>query len=127
MASSFKPNLLAFKADGVIAKGSAVKIGSDSEHVVECSANTDEAIGVAQGDASAAEDIVEIAIPGGGGKGLAGESITAGKFLVSAADGDLEQTNASGDRIVAMAMEGASAGDLFEIMVLCGVAVGADD
>lgn len=131
MASSSEPRILSYKAGGAIALGQAVKFGADRETVVACSANTDAAIGVAQGaissDDATAGVRIEIAIQGGGGKGLAGETISAGKFLVSAADGALEQTNASGDRVIAMAMEDAVADDVFAIEVLNRVAVGADE
>jgi hypothetical protein len=127
MASHSEPRILVYKADGAIPKGSAVKIGSDSEHVVVGSANTDDCVGVAQNAVTAAEDLVEVALPGGGGKGLAGESITAGKLLVSHTDGSLVQTNASADRVIGMALEDASADDVFAIEVMVAVAVGADD
>lgn len=131
MASHSSPRILAYKAGGAIAKGSAVKFDSADDQVVECTANTDAAIGVAQNTLTAEEAtqgiLCEVAIAGGGGKGLAGESITRGKFLVPASDGDLEQTNASGDRVIALAMEDAAAGDLFAIEIIPRVAVGADE
>lgn len=131
MASHSEPRIYTYKAGGAIAKGSAVKFDSADDQVIECTANTDACIGVAQSAVTAAEAtqgiLVEVALPGGGGKGLAGETITRGKFLVPASDGDLEQTNASGDRVIAMAMEDAVAGDLFAIEVVARVAVGADE
>lgn len=127
MASTSAPKIKTYLADAAIAKGQAVKLGSDEKHVAKGAANTDDCIGVAQSAASAAEEAIEVALPGGGAKGLAGETITAGKLLVSASDGDLEQTNSSGDRVVAVALEGAAAGDLFATEVLLGVAVGTDD
>lgn len=127
MASHSEPRIQAFKADGVIAKGSAVKIGSDKDHVAIGAANTDDCIGVAQSASSAAEDVIEVALPGGGAKVLAGETITAGKLLVSHTNGRLVQTNASADRVVAVALEAGVNGDLIAAEVLLGVAVGADD
>lgn len=126
MASTSEPRIYVFKADGAIAKGRAVKIGSDREHVVVCSANSDKAIGIAQSASSAAEEKIEIALPGGGAKALAGESITAGKYLVPASDGDLEQANAEGDPVIAIAMEDAAAGDLFAVEVCIATAHAAD-
>lgn len=127
MASHSEPRILSFKADGAIAKGKAVKIGTDKDHVAVGAANTDDCIGVAQSAATTAEDIIEVALPGGGAKGLAGETISAGKFLVSHTDGSLYQSNTSADRIIGMAMEDAVVGDIFAIEVVAGVAVGADD
>lgn len=126
MSSHSQSKILTFKADGAIAKGKAVKIGSDKEHVAVAAGNTDPCIGIAQNAASAAGDLVEVALPGGGAKALAKETIAAGKSLVANADGSLEQTNASGDKIVAVAMESAVAGDLFAVEVSLGFALAAD-
>jgi hypothetical protein len=126
MSSTSPQKILAFKADGAIAKGSAVKIGSDKEHVAKCTANTDASIGIAQNSVTTAEDCVEVAIAGGGAKALAKETIAAGKLLVPNADGSLEQTNASGDRVIAVAMESAVAGDLFAVEVQVAVATAAN-
>lgn len=126
MASCSKPRIMTFKAGGAIAKGKSVKMGADREHVVVGAGNTDSLVGIAQNAATAAEDLVEVAIVGGGAKGLAKESITAGKLLVSNADGSLEQTNAAGNRVIAMAMEDAAAGDLFGVEVVVCVASAAD-
>lgn len=126
MSSHSKSRVQTFKAGGAIAKGKSVKIGADREHVVAGAANTDGLIGIAQNAAANAEDLVEVALPGGGAKALAKESITAGKLLTSNADGALEQTNASGDRVIGMAMEDAAAGDLFAVEVIVATADGAD-
>lgn len=126
MASHSPSRIQTFKAGGAIAKGKAVKIGADREHVVVGAANTDSLIGIAQNAATAAEDLVEVALQGGGAKGLAKESITAGKLLTSNADGALEQTNASGDRVIGVAMEDAVAGDIFAVEVVVCTADGAD-
>lgn len=130
MASHSTPRILAFKAGGAIALGHAVKF-SDDETVIECTANTDEAIGIALSAVTAQEATdgvrVEIAIQGGGAKASCGEAISRGKFLVPAADGQLEQTNASGDRVIAMAMEDGVEDDIIAVEVLCRVAVGADE
>lgn len=126
MASHSTSRILTFKAGGAISKGKAVKIGADREHVVQSAGNTDPSIGIAQNSAANAEDPVEVAIQGGGAKALAKETIAAGKFLVPNADGSLEQTNADGDRIVAVAMESAVAGDIFAVEVVLGLATAAD-
>lgn len=126
MSSHSKPRILSFKADGAIAKGAAVKIGSDNDHVAACSANTDSAIGICQNTVSAAEEIAEIALQGGGAKAKAGEAITAGKLLVPGASGSMFQTNASGDSVIGMALESAASGDLFAVEVIRSVATAAD-
>lgn len=130
MASTSAPRILTYKGGGAIAKGSAVKFDSADDQVIECTANTDAVVGIAQSALTAAEAtqgiMVEVALPGGGAKGLAGETITRGKLLVPATDGDLEQTNTSGDSVCAVAMEDAVAGDIFAVEVIRAVATAAD-
>lgn len=131
MASHSTPRIFSFKAGGAISLGQAVKLDSDRETVVACSANTDAAIGIAQSDVLLADAQagmrVEVALPGGGAKAKCDAVVSAGKFLVPAADGELEQTNASGDRVIAMAMEDGVAGDIIAVEVVARVAVGADE
>jgi len=118
MSSIFSPRIGTFKASAAITKGAAVKIGADNEHVTECSATTDKSIGIAAGDAAAAEDVIEVYLPGGGGKALAQTAIAAGKLLTSHTDGSLKPIAAANDRVIAMAMEDAVANDLFAVEVL---------
>lgn len=120
MASSLKPVILTFKADAAITKGMAVKLGTDAKHVAKGAAATDDCIGVAQSAPTAAEDAVEVAVPGGGGKGLCQTTVVAGNLLVSHTDGKLKPIATAGDRVVAVAMEGGVAGDLIDIMVTVG-------
>lgn len=124
MASYPTPEIVTFKADAAIAKGKACKVGTDSKHVAAGSANTSLSLGLAQNAATAAEDLVEVAV-GGGAIGLAGESISGGNLLVSHTDGSLVKANSSGDIIVAMALEDASSGDLFAVLVVHGQAAAA--
>ena len=86
MSAISEAKVLTFKAGGVIVKGHAVKIGADNKHVIECTAKTDKHIGIALNDASAAEDNVEVALPGGGAKAKAGGSISAGDLLAPTTD-----------------------------------------
>lgn len=112
MASTSKPRIIVFKADGAIAKGQPVKIGSDNDHVAAATAASDKSIGIAQVAVTTAEDKVEVAIPGGGAKLLAGGTIAAGDMLVPAASGVVSSTN-NGDRGIAIAMHAAVSGDIF--------------
>lgn len=122
MSSHFKPNLVVLKADAAISEGQAVKIGSDSEHVTPCTAATDKVIGLAQTTVTAAEDLVEVALPGGGAKGLAQATISAGSLLVPHTDGKLKPIAAAGNRLCAVAMDSAVAGDVFDVHVISGQA-----
>lgn len=135
MSVSSRPRIQLFIAGGTIQAGSAVKFGADSEHVVACGASTDMAIGIAQiaitaGSTAAASTVasgaqVEVAIPGGGAKGAAHGTITAGEMLCSYTDGTLQPTTGAGDRIIGIAMDGAAAGDIFNVECVAAVASGA--
>ena len=126
MAATYKPKIIVFLADGVIAKGKAVKIGSDDNHVVVAAGTTDKVIGIAQSASTAAEDQIEVALPGGGAKALAETTIAAGKLCVSHTDGTLKPIAAANDRLVCMALEAASANDLFSVLVVTGQATATE-
>lgn len=119
------PKILSFLADGAIAKGKAVKIGSDAQHVAVCSATTDKAIGVCQVAVTTAGDVVEVAVNGGGAKGLAKAAIAAGDILGVNADGALQKVAGANDRVVGIAMEDAAAADIFSLEVALGMATQA--
>lgn len=125
MASSLTPQILVFKADAAISKGSAVKIGTDAQHVAKGAANTDKCIGIAQGAATAAEDLIEVAVAGGA-KALLGETCAAGSLLVSHTDGSLVKANTLGDHLVAKAIGGGASGDLTEVIITFGHAAAAE-
>lgn len=117
MSSHFKSNMVVLLAGAAISKGMAVKKGSDDKHVVKGSANTSKCIGIAQSAPTTAEDPVEVALPGGGAKGLLGENCVAGNLLVSHTDGTLVLANTAGDFVIAQALEDGSAGDLIDVTV----------
>lgn len=117
MASIMTPNVLTFKAGAAIAKGCVVKPGADKDHVLVSAAATSKNFGIAQNAAVAAEDLVEVALPGGGAKGLCGGTISFGDLLTADADGKLVATTTANDKVVAQALEDGVVGDL--ISVLC--------
>ena len=123
MASSLAPVIVAIEAGGTIAKGKAVKKGSTDQLVVVGAANTDKVVGLAQ-NLVAVGDTCEVAVAGGA-KGLAGETIAMGQFLVSHTDGSLVVANTLGDTIIAQAMKDAVAGDLFDVMLVHAQAAAA--
>lgn len=119
MASHSEPRIYKFKNTAAIAKGKAVKLsGTAGDTVVVGAANTDRCIGVIQNDATSALEGAEVALQGGGGKGLVGESVAAGDYLVSHTDGSLYKANAEGDHVVAIAMQAGAANDLIAIEVV---------
>lgn len=120
MAAIFPPNVLTFKAGAAIAKGCVVKPGADNQHVIVSAAATSKNLGIAQNAVTTAEDKVEVAVPGGGAKALLGSGGCAfGDLLTSDANGALVVTTTPGDRVVAMAMDDGSAGDLVAVHVVC--------
>jgi hypothetical protein len=121
MASISNPRIYGFSAGGAIALGKAVKIGADSKHVAVASAASDKMLGIAQSDATNAEDEMEVALPGGGAKALAGGNISAGDLLTSDGSGKLIATTSNADRYIAMAMESAVLNDLFAVEVIAGI------
>ena len=68
--------------------------------------------------ASSSLEGAEVALQGGGAKGLLGESVSAGDYLVSHTDGSLVKANAEGDHVVAMAMQDGASGDLTAVEVV---------
>jgi hypothetical protein len=122
MSSHANPNALTFKAGSTgIVKGCVVKPGADNKHVLISAAATSKNLGLALGAASAAEDKVEVALPGGGAKGLLGGTVSFGDLLTSDASGNCVATTTPGDRYVAMAMEDGVAGDLISVHVITGL------
>lgn len=121
MASTRQPAVRAFKAAAAIARGKAVKKGADDDHVQVCSAATDKSLGLVNFASTAAEDVIEICVPGGGAVALAGGTIEQGDLLAPDSNGALVATTTENDRVIAMAMEDAVSGDLFDVEVLAGV------
>lgn len=117
MASRSEAKFITLKADAAIARGKAVKFGSDYKHVAVGAANTDRCYGILNTATTEAEDDAIVCIPGGGALGLLGEAVSAGDDLVSHTDGTLVKPNAEGDQIIARASQGGSAGDLIGVEV----------
>lgn len=117
MASHSTPRIVSFNADGSIAKGKAVKAGSAEGQIAVCSANTDRAVGIIQEEVLGSGSVAEIALQGGGAKALLGEAVSFGNDLVPHTDGSLVKPNASGDQIIARAMEDGDSGDLISVEV----------
>lgn len=118
MSSFRRENIVTYQADGSIAKGKAVTIGSDKQHVAVASSTTAKTIGITQVEVTGSGSAVEVARPGGGAKALAQTTIAAGKLLTAHTDGSLKPVAAANDRVIAVAMEDAVANDLFSVEVL---------
>lgn len=118
MASFMEPNILAFKADGAMSQGMAVKAGSDREHVAKSTAATDKIVGLAFSSPTAAGETMEVCLPGGGGKGLCGGTVAFGDLLTADSGGKLVATTTANDRVVAIAMEDGVVNDLIAVNVV---------
>lgn len=134
MSSIQAPKIRNYKAGGTINHGHAVKAGADDETVVECTANTDKPLGIAQVD----KDIVtgnravlvgakvEVAMPGGGAEVAVSETVLAGQHGVSHTDGSIRLPNALGDGLICSFNEGGVSGDFVDAMVIKGQAAAAE-
>lgn len=117
MASApFKPQTNTFKAGGVIVGGHAVKFGVDDKTVVECTATTDEAIGIANGGA-ALGDPVNVDLPGGGSVAQLNATVTRGEQLTSDTNGQLKKIASANDRVIAVAYGSGVQNDVIPVMV----------
>lgn len=121
MASSSSPKVLAFLATAAIAAYKAVKAGADDKHVAVCSAASDESVGIVQNVATAAEDTLEVALPGGGAKALLGGTVAFGNYLAPDANGDLVVAT-TGQRYIAIAMQAGVDNDVIGVEVASGIA-----
>ncbi len=115
MSSVLSRRLHSFRAGGSIVKGQAVKLSSGN--VVACAAATDRSIGLAQCDASSGQ-LVEVAMHGGGGYGLAAGSISAGNLLGFDGSGHLVKVANASDIVIAQALEDAVDNDIFSVNVI---------
>ena len=119
MSSIFPPKVLTFKAGATgIVKGCVVKPGADNQHVLVSAAATDKNFGISLNAAAAAEDKVEVALPGGGAKALLGGTVAFGDYLTADASGKLVATTTANDKVVAQAMEDGVLNDLIAVHVL---------
>lgn len=124
MSSYFERSMLSFSASAAIALGKAVTVDATGKIVTASNASTDKSIGVAQSDATlsgASYGFVEVALAGGGAKGLAGGTIAAGDLVAPTTGGALITTTTPGDRYVGVAMQDAASGDLFSMHVQSGL------
>ena len=95
-----------------------VKMASTDGEVIQANATTDIQIGLVQND-PAADEPAEVACAGVA-LGVSGDSITIGEFVNALSTGTLQGTagGASGtERVVGIALEGASSGDVFSVLI----------
>jgi len=119
MASYPQPNIYAYKSDSAtISVGMVVKAGSDESHVALAAAATDKSVGIAMTPVTAAEETMEVAMPGGGAKALLGGTVAFGDFLASDAAGKLVATTTANDKVIAQALQSGVVNDLISVNVV---------
>jgi hypothetical protein len=121
MSVMVKPRIATFSAAAAISKGMAVYVDSTGKIVTKVSGTTSKAIGIAQNTVTTAGDLVEVALSGGGAKGLAKTTINAGDILGFNADASIQKLASANDRMIGIAMEDAAAADLFQVDVIVGM------
>ncbi len=118
-SSHSNPRIVTLKATAAIALAYlAVKPGADNEHAQVAAAATDKIIGISQNAPTTADDPLEIALPGGGGRAKLGGSVSFGDYLTSDADGKLIATTTANDRVIAKAMSDGVLNDVIGVEVL---------
>lgn len=121
-----KSQVVSYKAETAVDPYRAVKPGTAENQVVEGAANTDRCIGISANSLAdgqvAAGSVVEVFMPGGGGKMILGETVAKGDDLVSHTDGSGVKPNAEGDQIIARALKAGVAGDVIPVIVYLATA-----
>lgn len=121
MSAHYPASVLTYNSSAAIAKGKAVTLDATGKIVTAANAVTDKSIGIAMNAATGADEKVEVALPGGGAKALAGGSISAGDLLAPTTGGALIATTTATNRYIAVALEDAVSGDLFSVQVAAGL------
>jgi hypothetical protein len=121
MSSSSTPRIFSFKAAAAQAAYTFVKPGADAQHVGIASASSDKLVGIAMSAPTAAEDDIEVALPGAGAKLKLGGSVSFGDILTADASGFGVATTSNAARAGAMAMADGVANDIIPVEVLAGI------
>lgn len=117
MGSSRQPNLLTGKKAGADLSASsnlwkAVKLDANGD-IVLATAGT--GIGFLA-NLPESGDFAEVAVIGGGAKGVSAASLNEGDNLKSDANGDLVAATVANDLVIAIALESAVDNDIFEVL-----------
>ena len=110
--------LKTYLADAAITRNHLVKIGSDAVHVAVSAGATDKTLGIAQDQAEAAEDAIQVAVLGachGTQIVIAAAAITLGDWVQSNGDGKVKTLVATGYAIGRALQAASGDGDLIEI------------
>lgn len=118
MGASSNRRILTFRATAAIGAYLIVKAGADREHVAKATAVSDKIVGITNSEATKAEEMVEVALPGGGGKVKLGSGGCAfGDFLTADANGAAIVSSTANDNIVGVAQADGVEGDIVPVEI----------
>ena len=128
MASFPTPNYKSFLADADLSsyENCFVKIGTDEKHVNVCDTKGEQAVGVLMNAPSAAGQIAEVAIFGGGALLKLGGTVTAMQQITPNASSVGIIPDAAGQALMAQALDDGVSGDKIAVNITFGEAHAAE-
>ena len=105
-----------FTAEGAIPGNHIVTLGTAANSVTKASAATETLVGVTHNTAATAGLMADV-VMAGTPMVKAGAAITKGSYVTTDASGQAVASTAGTDRVIGMALEGASAGDLIPVLL----------
>ena len=122
MASSIAPVIIVMKAtDTTVAQYTICKVGADDEHCSLATASSDKVIGIVQSaTATAADDLMEVAVDGGAQLKIGSGGCVFGDMLVADSSGYGVVASDQG-KVIAQAMAAAAQNDVIPVILRQGV------
>ena len=119
MSSYSQPRILTFKASEAIAPYLFV-IQTTDEIVEQCDGAGESMIGISMSETTEADQAIEVAIQGGGGKVTLGGTVARGDFIKTDVNGKGVVANVLTDVYGARAMASGVVGDIIPVEVIYG-------
>jgi len=117
--STVAKKLYSFKILAAASRGMVVKYSStDGKTLAKATAGTDKLAGILQNTTTDANEIAEVAKPGGGAMGLLADTVAAGDELTAGATGALVKVTAAHHIVIAVAEQAGVSGDLIAVEVV---------
>lgn len=105
-----------FKAEGAIAGNRIVTLGVAARSIVAASAVTETLVGVTHNLAADDGDLADVVVAGTP-MVKAGAAITKGSYVTTNAAGQAVAISAGTDRVIGIALDAASTGDLIPVLL----------
>lgn len=119
MAAYSQPRIYSFRATAACGAYRVMKGGASEAYMQKATAATDKAQGISMSEATKADEMIEVALPGGGGKLILGVGGCAvGDLLVSDANGAGVVTSSANDKVIAKAMSAGVENDIIAVEVV---------